>query len=363
MNSIIRNSINNIRRTFFINILFTVISIFLFLSSAKIWYNFNNKKFNLNYNTMKIFKKKSMDNIFLFDGSIGNVSIISDEISNMYKAYDVRLIEPVVSFPVGVVLRTASAQSRVYAYQDSVLEDGSFFSNSIIAGEMFAPYSNRIVIGVDLAEAIGVAEGDVVSLLARASRGWLETGYFTISGIYDLGKSNYDIYTDMHSASNFIYLRNGRKSPYLENIIVFFETNVSKAVDLFKNSKIADINDLSAVYIKNEDAGFIPYHIEKAGLISFLIILTISMSCIVCAFENMQFQKMANSYEDKLLLKSTNIFQIIIFSLLGIVISLYIIYFMEYNIRIIFYSLCTVIVSFIISILMIYYRRFAKINE
>lgn len=84
-----------------------------------------------------------------------------------------------------------------------------------------------------------------MSLIAKASRGWLETGYFYVSGIYDLKDRNYDIIGDITAMNSFIYLKEGDKSPYNESIIVFSDNE--NIYSLLAKSDFVNSNNLRAV--------------------------------------------------------------------------------------------------------------------
>ena len=197
----------------------------------------NNEEKN---NTIKIKKKNISDNTFLSDGAIKNL----DEMINEIKLYDKESeIKNIINFPASVITRTGSAQSRVYNFQIGGID----ISNSIIEGKIYND-NNQIIIGKDLANYLKVNIGDTVSLMAKGSRGWLETAYFTISGIYEfkeLKNKNFDIYADTKTISNFIYLKSGDKSPYNESLLIFSEKPIYSNLiknDIFKEMEIINLN-------------------------------------------------------------------------------------------------------------------------
>ena len=151
-------------------------------------------------NIIKISKKNISENTFLFEGGIKNIDEIINEIQLLDKESEIKNI---INFPVGIVTKTGSAQSRVY----NTLQDLSDISNFIIEGKIYENNKNQIIVGKDLADYLKLKSGDAVSLIARGSRGWLETAYFTISGIYEFKNKNFDIYADTKTISNFIYLK------------------------------------------------------------------------------------------------------------------------------------------------------------
>lgn len=142
----------------------------------------------------------------------------------------------IINFPVGIVTKTGSAQSRVY----NTLQDLSDISNFIIEGKIYENNKNQIIVGKDLANYLKLKSGDAVSLMARGSRGWLETAYFTISGIHEFKNKNFDIYADTKTISNFIYLKSGNKSPYNESLLIFSEKSIYS--DLMKNEILKDMD-------------------------------------------------------------------------------------------------------------------------
>lgn len=184
-------------------------------------------------NIIKISKKNISENTFLFEGEIKNIDEIINEIKLLDKESEIKNI---INFPVGIVTKTGSAQSRVY----NTLQDLSDISNFIIEGKIYENNKNQIIVGKDLANYLKLKIGDTVSLIARGSRGWLETTYFTISGIYEFKNKNFDIYADTKTISNFIYLKSGNKSPYNESLLIFSEKSIYS--DLMKNEILKDMD-------------------------------------------------------------------------------------------------------------------------
>lgn len=183
--------------------------------------------------TIKISKKNISENTFLFEGGIKNIDEIINEIQLLDKKSEIKNI---INFPVGIVTKTGSAQSRVY----NTLQDLSDISNFIIEGKIYENNKNQIIVGKDLANYLKLKIGDTVSLIARGSRGWLETAYFTISGIHEFKNKNFDIYADTKTISNFIYLKSGNKSPYNESLLIFSEKSIYS--DLMKNEILKDMD-------------------------------------------------------------------------------------------------------------------------
>ena len=182
---------------------------------------------------IKISKKNISENTFLFEGGIKYIDEIIKEIKLLDKESEIKNI---INFPVGIVTKTGSAQSRVY----NTLQDLSDISNFIIEGKIYENNKNQIIVGKDLANYLKLKSGDAVSLIARGSRGWLETAYFTISGIYEFKNKNFDIYADTKTISNFIYLKSGNKSPYNESLLIFSEKSIYS--DLMKNEILKDMD-------------------------------------------------------------------------------------------------------------------------
>lgn len=184
-------------------------------------------------NIIKISKKNISENTFLFEGGIKNIDEIINEIKLLDKESEIKNI---INFPVGIVTKTGSAQSRVY----NTLQDLSDISNFIIEGKIYENNKNQIIVGKDLANYLKLKSGDAVSLIARGSRGWLETAYFTISGIYEFKNKNFDIHADTKTISNFIYLKSGNKSPYNESLLIFSAKSIYS--DLMKNEILKDMD-------------------------------------------------------------------------------------------------------------------------
>ena len=201
--------------------------------------NITNEKNNI----IKIKKKNILDNTFLSDGAIKNI----DDMINEIKLYDSESeIKNIINFPASVVTRTGSVQSRVYNFQI----DGEDISNYIIEGKIYNDNANnQIIVGIDLANYLKANIGDVVSLIAKGSRGWLETAYFTIVGIYEFKEfknMNFDIYADTKTISNFIYSKSGDKSPYNESLLIFSEKPIYS--DLIKNEIFKDMDIINLNY-------------------------------------------------------------------------------------------------------------------
>lgn len=190
-------------------------------------------KTKVKINIIKISKKNISENTFLFEGGIKYIDEIINEIQLLDKESEIKNI---INFPVGIVTKTGSAQSRVY----NTLQDLSDISNFIIEGKIYENNKNQIIVGKDLANYLKLKIGDAVSLIARGSRGWLETAYFTISGIYEFKNKNFDIYADTKTISNFIYLKSGNKSPYNESLLIFSEKSIYS--DLTKNEILKDMD-------------------------------------------------------------------------------------------------------------------------
>lgn len=186
-------------------------------------------------NIIKISKKNISENTFLFEGGIKNIDEIINEIQLLDKESEIKNI---INFPVGIVTKTGNAQSRVY----NTLQDLSDISNFIIEGKIYENNKNQIIVGKDLANYLKLKSGDAVSLIARGSRGWLETAYFTISGIYEFKNKNFDIYADTKTISNFIYLKSGNKSPYNESLLIFSEKSIYS--NLMKNEILKDMDTI-----------------------------------------------------------------------------------------------------------------------
>ena len=107
-------------------------------------------------NIIKISKKNISENTFLFEGGIKNIDEIINEIKLLDKESEIKNI---INFPVGIVTKTGSAQSRVY----NTLQDLSDISNFIIEGKIYENNKNQIIVGKDLANYLKLRSGDTVS--------------------------------------------------------------------------------------------------------------------------------------------------------------------------------------------------------
>lgn len=207
---------------------FIVVYVFAFVVSYDYLLETAQKRTSSNNNVYNIAKKNTSDNTFLLNGSIGDINIINNDVTR------------VISFPVGVVIRTGSIQSRVYAY------DNLNIKYNILSGEMFEGENREIVIGKHLARYLNLNVGDSVSLIAKNSRGILDTMYFKVVGIYDI--DNYNIYANLKTMYDFLHLRGGDKSPYNEKIIIQSDDNIYS----YLNKKLKD-NNLDELYIEGYD--------------------------------------------------------------------------------------------------------------
>ena len=305
---------------------------------------------------VRIVKNNTSRNTFLFNGSIdfstnnSLTNLLFKEISSYDEYAD---IETVLTFPVGVVIRTGSIYSRVYAYDKNILENGMSISNILIEGEMFESPKREIIIGKDLANYLNLKIGDALSLIAKASRGWLETGYFYVSGIYDLKDKNYDIIGDVTAMNSFIYLKEGDKSPYNESIIVF--SGNDDIYSLLNSNKIINENDLKIVSAEKA------YYMENSSSIkniTILLIITLAfslalLSSYVLSIFHRRLSKYINAWNKSLLLNGLYALSFIISLILSIVI---ISIFMIFSIKLVLFSLCIVLLSFVLSLLISNYN-------
>ncbi|PTY40887.1 hypothetical protein [Brachyspira hampsonii] len=334
--------------TYSIVFLILYLSFFVFASQ-----NNQNTNKESSERIVRIVKNNTSENTFLFNGSIdfsssnGSITnLLFKEISSYDEYAD---IETVLSFPVGVVIRTGSIYSRVYAYDKNILENGMNVSNAVIEGEMFESPKREIIIGKDLANYLNLKIGDALSLIAKASRGWLETGYFYVSGIYDLKDKNYDIIGDITAMNSFIYLKEGDKSPYNESIIVFSKND--DIYSLLNASYTINENDLKVVssdkayYIENSSS------IRNAAIL-LIIVLAFSLALLSSSVLSVLHRRLSK-FNKSLLLNSLYALSFIISVILSIVI---IFIFMIFSIKFILFSLCIVLLSFVLSLLIANYN-------
>lgn len=348
-------------------LVFTYIIVFLVLyESFFVFVNQSNENINKESSEkiVRIVKNNTSKNTFLFNGSIDfstNNTVnngINDSVTNLLfkeiSSYDEYAdIETVLTFPAAVVIRTGSIYSRVYAYDKNILENGMSVSNIIVEGEMFESPKREIIIGKDLANYLNLKIGDALSLIAKASRGWLETGYFYVSGIYDFKDKNYDIIGDVTAMNSFIYLKEGDKSPYNESIIVF--SNNDDIYSLLNGSKIINENDLKIVPAEKA------YYMENSSSIkniTILLIITLSfslalLSASVLSIFHRRLSKYINAWNKSLLLNGLYVLSFVISVILSIVIILV---FTIFSIKFVLFSLCIVLLSFVLSLLISNYN-------
>ena len=331
---------------------YTIAFIILYLSFFKFineeYVQSNNSSEENKETIVRIIKANTSKNTFLFNGSIDSINsndnimnILTKEI-NLYDKY--AEIERVLSFPVGVVIRTGSIGSRVYAYENNILENGMMVSNIIIEGAMFESPKREIIVGKDLANYLDLKVGDALSLIAKASRGWLETGYFYVAGIYDLEDRNYDIIGDMTSVSSFIYLKEGNKSPYNESIIVFSDNKDIYSL-LSQSPIISDYNlEIFNAYIKSSPE-------MKNIIIVFIIIIAFSLSLLSSSILSIFYRRLVK-FIDLLHRKAILYTSYIISLLVSVIISMGIIFFfMSFSFKFLMFTISIVLLSFILSLL------------
>ncbi|MEI0602826.1 hypothetical protein R4K55_01275 [Brachyspira alvinipulli] len=302
---------------------------------------------------IRIVKSNTSKNTFLFNGSIDSINS-NDNITNILikeiNSYDKYAeIERVLSFPVGVVIRTGSIGSRVYTYDNNILENGMSVSNIIIEGAMFESPKKEIIVGKELANYLDLKVGDALSLIAKASRGWLETAYFYVAGIYDLKDKNYDIIGDSEAMNSFIYLKEGNKSPYNESIIVFSENK-----DIYSSlNESSVINEYGLEILKPDIKNNISI---KNIIILFVIILAFSLSLLSSSVLSIFYRRL-RKFIDSLNIKNILYTSFIISLLISIIISMLIIYFfMLFSFKFLLFTICVVLLSFILSLLISNYN-------
>ncbi|PCG18764.1 hypothetical protein KQ44_13620, partial [Brachyspira sp. G79] len=330
---------------------YALVFILLYLSFLSFTNNIsNNEKLE---SIVRIVKNNTSENTFLFKGSI------DDNIYNMLyreiESYDrYAEIERVFNFPVGVVIRTGSIASRVYTYEKNILESGLSISNIIIEGEVFESPKREIVIGKDLADYLNLKVGDALSLIAKASRGWLETGYFYVSGIYDLKDRNYDIIGDITAMNSFIYLKEGDKSPYNESIIVFSDND--NIYSLLAKSDFVNSNNLMAVSADEEY--YTQYNSSmKNVIIVFIIFLAFTLSLLSSSILSIFYRRLSKfiiGWYKKILLNVLYLVSL----LTSIIISILIIFiFFPFSLKFLLFSISIIVLSFVLSLLISNYNN------
>ena len=272
-------------------IVFTYVVITLVLYSS--FFGFINKEANNDNveNIVRIVKNNTSENTFLFNGSLSSsndnlINILYKDIESYDQYADV---ERVLTFPVGVVIRTGSIGSRVYTYEKNILENGMVVSNIIVEGEMFETPKKEILIGKDLAAYLNIKVGDALSLIAKASRGWLETSYFYVSGIYDFKDKNYDIIGDITSMSNFIYLKEGDKSPYNESILVFSDNK--DIYSYLNNSSFVENYNLNIINFNEEYYTNYNYSLKNIIFV-FIVILALSLALLISSLLSIFYRRL-----------------------------------------------------------------------
>ncbi|WP_300711769.1 hypothetical protein [uncultured Brachyspira sp.] len=341
---------NNILMMF--PMIFSYILVFIIIYLSFFIFADNSVKNNDIYSEkiVRIVKNNTSKNTFLFNGSIDShyidnsiTNILFNEIASYDKYAD---IETVLTFPVGVVIRTGSIYSRVYAYDKNILENGMSLSNIITEGSIFESPKREIIVGKDLADYLQLKIGDTLSLIAKASRGWLETGYFYVSGIYDFKDKNYDIIGDMTAMNSFIYLKEGSKSPYNESIIVFSDND--NIYSLLTNSSIINSNNLKAVsydmkyYLENNNS------IKNIAFI-FIIASAFSLSLLSSSLLSLFYRRLFK-YFDIQARKILNKLYIISL-LISLIISAAVLFiFFSFIFNFLIFTISIILLSFVLSV-------------
>ncbi len=258
-------------------------------------------------------------------------------------------IERVLSFPAAAVIRTGSIGSRVYTYEKNILENGLSISNIIIEGRIFESPKKEIIAGKYLADYLNLKIGDALSLIAKASRGWLETEYFYVSGIYDLKYRNYDIIGDINSMNNFIYLKEGNKSPYNESILIFSYNDNMNSI-LSKSGIISSNNLKVAAYNKKYYSKY--NNSNKIIIILFIVISAFSVSLLSSSIISIFYRRQSQSYQRK----SLNILYAVSLFIAAIISILIIFIFMPFSFKFLIFTVSIILLSFILSILISNYN-------
>ena len=332
---------------------FTYIIAFILLYSAFLGFTENNSDDDIkNENIIRIVKNNTSENTFLFNGSIDSPDALSNkniinkifkDINHFDKYAD---IERVISFPVGVVIRTGSIGSRVYTYENNILENGVSVSNIIKEGEIFESNKREIIIGKDLADYLNLKIGDALSLIAKASRGWLETGYFYVSGIYDLKEKNYDIIGDISAMNSFIYLKEGNKSPYNESIIVFSDND--NIYSYLSNNDLIDEYNLKIV---SADKEYYTKHGTSIKNIIFIIVIAFTLSMICSSVLSIFYRRLSqfiDPWKRWLLINTSYAISLLI----SVIISSIIIFiFLPFSFKFLAFTISILLLSFLLSVL------------
>ena len=330
-------------------IIFTYVLVTLVLYSS--FFGFINKEAN-NDNTeniVRIVKNNTSQNTFLFNGSISSsndnfINVLYKDIESYDKYAD---IERVLTFPVGVVIRTGSIGSRVYTYEKNILENGMVVSNIIVEGEMFETPKKEILIGRDLAAYLNIKVGDALSLIAKASRGWLETSYFYVSGIYDLKDKNYDIIGDITSMSNFIYLKEGDKSPYNESVLIFSDNK--NIYSYLNNSSFAENYNLNIINFNEEYYTDYNYSLKNIIFV-FIAILALSLALLISSLLSIFYRRLLkfSHVSDRKLVNSSFIICLLTSILIA---SILIIVFLTFIFSFLLFVMIIIALSSVLSVL------------
>ncbi|WP_295161611.1 hypothetical protein [uncultured Brachyspira sp.] len=309
---------------------------------------------NLNNNEkpesiVRIVKNNTSENTFLLNGSLYNDNISNMLFNEIYSYDKYAEIERVLSFPAAAVIRTGSIGSRVYTYEKNILENGLSISNIIIEGRIFESPKKEIIAGKYLADYLNLKIGDALSLIAKASRGWLETEYFYVSGIYDLKYRNYDIIGDINSMNNFIYLKEGNKSPYNESILIFSYNDNMNSI-LSKSGIISSNNLKVAAYNKKYYSKY--NNSNKIIIILFIVISAFSVSLLSSSIISIFYRRQSQSYQRK----SLNILYAVSLFIAAIISILIIFIFMPFSFKFLIFTVSIILLSFILSILISNYN-------
>lgn len=344
LNKILNNKSKNLIKIltiFLFIIIYSSTLIIIYFSALSLNNTINDKEKNTALKILKIVKKNNAeknisDNTFLSEGKITNIDNIINEIKTLDNESEIKNI---LSFPAGVVTRTGSAQSRVYNILED-FENKNDISNYIIEGKIYEDYKNQIIIGKELADYLKLKVGDAVSLMAKGSRGWLETAYFTISGIYELKNKNYNIYAGINTISNFIYTNGGNKSPYNESLLIFSKKPIYSHLiksDIFKDTNIINFDNS---------------HKLNTAILIFIIIFSFSIALLSSSILSIFFKNMENINGKKFLIKNYTLSLI-----LSMILFLIAVLFHTIILNFILFTISIIILVFLLSIIITNFNK------
>ena len=280
---------------------------------------------------MNGFREELIKKIVSFDGSV-NISKLGSDFNNypevIQQIKTIEGIESVIPVVEGQALISANNKNLgilIRGVSKDIVEEKSIFRGKIIAGDFDPDNHENLTIGRQLADKLYINVGDKVKILSPSGKISVlgnipNSKTFQLSGIYDVGMSNYN------SDFAFINIAVAQKLFNLSNAISYIEIYIS---DPLKSEIIVEAirNKIGSEYIvmdwKSKNATF--FNALKTERVAMFTILTLII--MVASFNIVSSLTMLvkDKTADIAVLKTLGATKgdiILIFSIIGIAIGL-----------------------------------------